>query len=730
VSHPGPSRRLRALFASLSCSAILVGCGGGEDGETATSSSTSPNSYLPGFLAPPPLLIDVLTNGFLLGQDVADLANNLLATPQYDNSRASIPWIRLTIDSSVPTTATNHPLQTSGAAVAHAAGYTGKGKLIAFSDLYFADSHEVFAGKTVDVLTNGARLVDDGTGQLVPYTHGISVASVAAGRSADHIGIAPDANMMFGTWDEGSMAQLGQRAFTDGAVAWNNSWEYRGVRLDQTAFDTIFGDSAGQEYLSALDLYGSTGVVVFAVSNDRLRNATLMDGLPVLRNALEAGWLAVANGVPTMNGDTVSEVHLLSNSCWEAARWCLVADGSWRAASDEADGYRFMTGSSFAAPQVSAALAILSEAFTGAGLTPHELRVRLLASADDGFFTPDATVELAEGFFKGYSITYGHGFLDIEAALRPIGQLSMATATGAKVPAGAPVLKTGAAFGDAVEQSLSGTDVAVKDALSASFAMPAKSLTTGALPPARAGTLLAKTFGADLRAERLAAPMALSDPFAAQSGRVMGLSGPYGTRATILLPQEGSQTMGVALSQALTDGPTRVDLGLKLARDDGGLMSMNGDSADMASVTLGLTQDLAGGAFLALSGEFGMTDLGGETALGNPDRARFDAVKVTVGQNGVLGKEDRLSLGLGMPVAIASGRTDLTLPVYSKQGTSFRKVPVDLAPEDRQVDLEVGYQAALSELLEMKLSLVHSDSFGNRAGVTDSGGLVAFTFRY
>lgn len=30
----------------------------------------------------------------------------------------------------------------------------------------------------------------------------------------------------------------------------------------------------------------------------------------------------------------------------------------------------------------------------------------------------------------------------------------------------------------------------------------------------------------------------------------------------------------------------------------------------------------------------------------------------------------------------------------------------------------------------MKLSVVHSDDFGNRAGATDTGGLMAFTFRF
>jgi subtilase-type serine protease len=713
------------LFASLSACSVLAGCGGGgeEGGEASTLSS-----YLPVFGAPAPVLIEVLTGGLLLGQDVADLASNLLATPQYENSRAGIDWIRQNFDPGVPANATNHPLQTSGAVVAHAAGYTGKGKIIAFTDEYFSDTHEVFAGKTVNIVSNGAPLVDDGTGNLVPNTHGISVASVAAGRSATHIGTAPDANIIFGTWDEASMAQFGLQAYNDGAVAWNNSWGYSGAGLSPTVFDSVFLIGAGPEYLASLEFYSSKGVVVFAVSNDSLRNATLMDGLPVFRNTLEAGWLAVANGVPTMIGSTITNVRLLSNSCWEAARWCLVADGSWRAANDDGTGYGVMTGSSFAAPQVSGALAILSEAFSDA--TPHELRVRLLASADDGFFTPDATVELAAGFFKGYSVIYGHGFLDIEAALRPIGKVAMALPDGGKVSTAAPVLKTGVAFGDAVQQSLLGTEVAVKDALSASFAMPADALTAGARPSARTTTLMARTLGADLRAERLAAPMALSDPFASLSGPILGLTGPEGVHATVLLPQDGSQAQGVALSQTLTDGPTRVDIGLKLARDDGGLMSLDGDSADMASVTFGLMQELAGGAFMALSGEIGMTDLGGSTALGNPGSAGFDAVKVTFGQRGLFTEADRFTIGVGMPVAVASGRTDLTLPVYGKEGASFRNVAIDLAPEDRQLDIELGYQTAFSDKVEMKLAFVHSESFGNRAGATESGGLVAFTFRF
>jgi subtilase-type serine protease len=285
LPHPNSPRRLLLLAAPL---ALLAGCGGGGEGEDGT---VDLSRYLPAFAAPIPMVADVLSGGILIGQDVLDQATNLLRQPQYDLSRTTITWIRQSLDPRVPANATNHPLMSSGAAVAHAAGYTGKGELIAFTDDYFSAAHEVFAGKTAEVISNGQPLVDDGAGNLALNNHGIAVASVAAGRSATHIGTAPDANIMFGTWDEASMAQFGQRAFADNAIAWNNSWGYRGAGLSQAAFDSIFLVGSGVEYLATLDLYSSQNVVVFAVSNSSLRNATLMDGLPYLQNGLEAGWL-------------------------------------------------------------------------------------------------------------------------------------------------------------------------------------------------------------------------------------------------------------------------------------------------------------------------------------------------------------------------------------------------------------------------------------------------------
>ena len=707
-------RRKSALFVSQSALALLAACGGGEDTDLGFA------AYLSSHAPPPATSIGVLTAGLAFTPTIVADTAALLATPKYQNTNVSIAWLRQ-FDPAVPNAATQDPIRTSGAAFAHAAGITGAGELIAISDEHISSSHEAFGGR-VTVESNFASGDE----------HGTSVASVAIGNSQTFVGTAPGASVMFGTYaTDAALANLGFLAATRGAVAWNNSWGYPSLQVNQSNFDLVFNyGAAGRNYLSSLDTFAGQGVVVFAASNDSLQNATIMEALPYLRPSLEAGWIAAVNGVPTISGSQVTGVHLVSNACWEAARWCLIADGTWNAATGSGSAYAPTTGSSFAAPQISGALALLAEAFPT--LSPHQLRVRLLASAEDDFFRPDATIELADGFEKGYSVIYGHGFLDIEAALRPIGGRLLSLSEGGVVSTDTPVLLSGSAFGDAVEVSLQGTNVAVRDALAADFSMSAAALASGARPGAQAGTLLAKSLRGNLAIERQASPVALSDPFAAFTGPVLAMTAPDGSaQAAVLLPQGGAGSSGVTVSRALTDGPTRLDLGVKVARDDGQLMSLDGDSsALMASVTLGVTQDLGAGAFLAISGEVGVTDLGGATVFGTTGTARFDAVKLTAGASDVLSKGDRISVGVGLPVAIASGETVLNLPVTREGAAAFDRVALDLAPEDRQVDVDFSYQTEVSDGLEMKLSLIRSENFGNRAGVTDTSGALAFSFRF
>jgi subtilase-type serine protease len=727
------------LLLSLSCLALVAGCKPGE----LSLNGTGGGAGLSPFAAPAPVDISVLGKVFAGAMDptVATRTAALFTNDARYFGQTTNGW---SIDQKSGTRLSglvSNPLKSSGAAFAHVAGLSGANVVIAVSDNNYFPNYQEFTGPFSGPTGQKVTVVNNWQGAFAPNdspTHGTIVSAVIAGSSNDFVGVAPNAALVFGSYQtDQKLADLGNTAANLGAIAWNNSWGYSKYYVNQSDFDKAFNyGQAGQNYLQALDNFANNGVVVFAVSNDdRDRHSTLMDGLPFVRPSLEAGWIAAANGVPTFSGGNVGSVQMVSSGCNEAARWCLVADGAWKVPDPTlsiSPNEPLVTGSSFAAPQISGALALLKQAFPS--LSPHELRVRLLASAEDDFFVADATVELATGFNKGYSIKYGHGFLDIEAALKPIGGAAMSLADGGAVSVNAPVLQTGSAFGDAVEMSLAGTDVLVRDALSAGFVMPASALSTGARPGSRALAALSRSLSGNLAHERTATVTALNDPFSSFGGDTMDLSTNDGlVSASVLMPHSSGESVGVNLTRVLTDGPTRVELGLKLAQDNGRILSLDGkDEAKMASVSLGLSQDLGGQGFFAVSGEVGMTDLGGATTLGGAASARFNSAAFQIGSRDVFAKGDRLSLGVAMPMAVSSGQATVNLPVYRETASagSFEAVELNLAPESRQMDFEIGYQAALSDGLEMKLSVIRSENLGNRANESDQGGAIAFTFSF
>ena len=76
------------------------------------------------------------------------------------------------------------------------------------------------------------------------------------------------------------------------------------------------------------------------------------------------------------------------------------------------------SGSSYAAPQVSGVVALLAQAFSNH--TPEQLVDRILASANNSFFTVEGYTNFNNGIKHGYGATYGHGIVDALGALSPI----------------------------------------------------------------------------------------------------------------------------------------------------------------------------------------------------------------------------------------------------------------------------------------------------------------------
>lgn len=712
-------RRKSALLLSLSSIALVAACGGGEDDGS-------------GILMPDPGGSGIFGSYYMSSltdewrQAAANLRDNSARFLRQDGF--------FTINGNQVFA---NPLHSSRVDYAHALGLSGAGQVIAIVDDGFLQTHEALAGRIV--ATTGSPIVEE---------HGTRVASIAAGSSGSMVGVAPGASLILSDWGTSNFDNLRLAAIearNRGAVAQNNSWGFvddAQIALPATtaSFTQVFGDALGTAWLAALEDYvlgdasWEGGVVVFAVDNTDNGRASIMDGLPALAEGsrFEEGWLAVGNAIPVFNDNDITAGFLRSSPCYEAGPWCLVADGTWDAAI-QTGGYELGEGSSFAAPQVAGALALLAEAFPN--LTPHDLRLRLLASADNTFagFTAAGTLTLPGGLTHDYSVDFGHGFLDIRAALLPIGQSQVVLADGGSIKTQDYGFSTGGAMGDAVARSLDGVDVTVSDQLGGDFQVAAKNFTSAAVPSDLAQTLAARSFGKDYRRARTAPVNPLADTFAAHPGQSLDLTGPEGTRASVLMG--GAEDYGLALSQRMGDGDLALDVGVKLARDGGSLMGFSGNGstggASMASVTLALSSDTGEGGFFALSGEMGVADLGTTSAIASASAAQFNALRLDLGSRDVLAAGDKLTVGVSMPIAVTSGNADMLVSGTSGSGgAATRSVGIDLAPQERQIDLSISYAVPMSDNSEFRMEVVRAENYGNIAGLSDSAAVIGMKWSF
>lgn len=147
-----------------------------------------------------------------------------------------------------------------------------------------------------------------------------------------------------------------------------------------------------------------------------------------------------------------------SNRCGVAAAWCLAAPGVSINSTANDGSYVSYSGTSMAAPHVSGAVAILTQMFPE--LTPEEIVSRVLETANKTGDYADTTI-------------YGQGFLDLEQASEPLGDLSVATGasvyTGQSVALASSNMNLGPAFGDGLRAALVGQKLAVFDSQKATF---------------------------------------------------------------------------------------------------------------------------------------------------------------------------------------------------------------------------------------------------------------------
>ncbi len=218
---------------------------------------------------------------------------------------------------------------------------------------------------------------------------------------------------------------------------------------------TVYVWAAGNAH-GEIDLDGS---VVSATSVE------IVAGLPVRIPELRGHSLAV---VATDPHGGIAE---FSNRCGIAKAFCLAAPGvditgpvpSVYCPSGSGECYLTFeeAGTSSAAPFVTGGIGLLAQHFRDQ-LGNDEIVKRILATADRTGAYADSDV-------------YGQGFLDLDAATRPVGETRMLTGdalSGPSAPSSTSTLQVGSAFGDSLAQGLALGEVASFDALDAPFFRP------------------------------------------------------------------------------------------------------------------------------------------------------------------------------------------------------------------------------------------------------------------
>ena len=614
---------------------------------------------------------------------------------------------------------------------AHAAGLTGAGQVISIVDTGFLTSHDEFAGKTISMPADPyAPGVDD---------HGTSVASIAAGAagSGQIIGVAPAADLQLGSFDSlDAMTAATQQAISLGAIVQNNSWSYD-LSATSNGFQLAFGSAAGTSYMSALTQFAGSGLIVFAASNDQSRTtADLMSGLPLVRPDLQASWLAVVDAVPVFGGDAIISATMISAGCLGAAPWCIVADGTVYAAQATGDSdYKIVGGTSFAAPQVSGAVALLAEAFPA--LTAQELRARVLASADNNFFTHADFVEFAPGVQHGFDYEFGHGFLNLKAALLPIGGSYVPLPSGGRLVLDGPVIVGGGMVGDALSARLAGHDMIVVDGLGADFDMPANILTAETRARPNPLALIGDLLAVDLDGS--------GDPFhvwrafsAPSSGQALDME--FATVSlSILVPDQNSAgaDYGLAVSRTFDLGRSDLRLGFSTMYEGAGFAGIRSMlpgaaiSATHTAATFDWGVALGKASELRLSGSFGVARAQNGLSGIALSAVKYNSLSLSYGARDIWGPGDRFSVAFGLPQAVNAGSAAFIVPVSRSDGVAqFETLDIALSPRQRQLDISLSYGVPLSRGSDMVMSLVHSVNQGNIATQTSTSAAIGFAYAF
>ena len=265
-----------------------------------------------------------------------------------------------------------------------ARGYTGKNSTIAVLDSGDYGWHGIavrnIAGGAIapDAVVNSYQIVD-GRGEFIAYD---KIADIIASDTA--------ANIFNASWGTPAQARLNAATITNRAQIVNLTSEsfVNEITTAATDRDAIF---------------------VWAAGNEGRNQSTAMAALPRVVSELDGHFINVVAW-----DNATGSLADYSNACGATKMYCITAPGS-----DLNVGIGTASGTSFAAPAVSAAVAVIREAFPY--MTASEVTNLLFTTARD---LGDA----------GVDEVYGWGMLDLERATRPVGATLVAIDDNTIVP--------------------------------------------------------------------------------------------------------------------------------------------------------------------------------------------------------------------------------------------------------------------------------------------------------
>lgn len=478
-------------------------------------------------------------------------------------------------------------------------GASGKNVTLGIVDSGIDTNNSEFAGRispaSRDVVSTRSLIPDD--------DHGTQVALIAAAArdNSGIMGIAWGSTILMARTDAvGSCNTSGGCEFPNSAIAAGiNLAASNGAKVINLS---LGGSAPSSSVIQAVAGAAAAGVVVVvsAGNNGASTTAGVDSSNP---EAFATGLRQAGNGNVIIAGsvDAQSVISSFSNRAGTEANWylgalgedvCCVYSGS-QIKITTTGGQQFQTvvsGTSYAAPQISGAVALLMGAFPN--LTANQVVQLLLSSATDAGAA-------------GTDPIYGRGILNIANAFAPKGQTTLAGTTSL-VPLGGVATTTSPAMGDAGQtvQSRTSLQAVVLDSYARAYRADLSiGLREAAVAPRLAATLLDNTRGVSARAGGAALGFTLGRDRAPApwSGRLRLSRDPSDREsviaATMLAPVARRTTVGFGLAQG-ADG-----LSTQLAGQDRHAFLIASDPADdLGFVRTGL-------AAMAVHRHFGRTGL-------------------------------------------------------------------------------------------------------------------------